>query len=88
MLLGSVVPGDETGESGNGTTPVVLDERLAALLDQIVPTALRPRLQAEGVAGLSDAERTELAIQLMRSRNKVTHTYEFVRRSDRPRKSS
>ena len=94
VLLGNVNAGDDLMESGNGaapgdtaprtstampTSPVVLDDRLAALLDQIVPAALRPRLQSAGVAGLSDAERTDLAIRLMRSRNKVTHTYELVK---------
>jgi superfamily II DNA or RNA helicase len=88
VLLGSVAAVDDLTGSGNGratgeavavTTPVVLDERLAALLNQIVPAALRPRLQAAGVAGLSDAERTDLAIQLMRTHNKVTHTYELVK---------
>jgi superfamily II DNA or RNA helicase len=60
-------------------TRVVLDERLAALLEQIVPPTMRPRLRDEGVAGLTDAERLELAIELMRGRNKVTHTYELVK---------
>jgi hypothetical protein len=88
VLLGGVAAHDDPAESGNGaavdspagsTAPVILDERLASLLEQITPPALRPRLLTEGVGGLSDAERTELAIQLMRSRNKVTHTYELVK---------
>jgi hypothetical protein len=88
VLLASVTALDDLGTLGNGSTtsdtvsptaPVILDDRLAALLDEITPADLRPRLQAEGIDGLSTEERTELAIRLMRTHNKVTHTYELVK---------
>jgi hypothetical protein len=88
LLMGNVSVADGLAEpidgmvgsdAGASSVPVVLDERLTALLDEIVLPELRPRLEAQGVAGLSDGERTELAIQLMRSHNKVTHTYELVK---------
>jgi superfamily II DNA or RNA helicase len=84
VLLGSVSATDDLAESGleasdqsNGA--VTLDERLAALLAQIVPADLGPRLAAQGLAGFSDEERLEFAIELMRARNKVTHTYELIK---------
>lgn len=88
VLLGNVAVDDQpavlgdTATAADGmmpTSPVVLDNRLTTLLDQIAPTALRSRFQTSGIAGLSDAERTDLAIHLMRMRNKVTHTYELVK---------
>jgi hypothetical protein len=41
--------------------------------------APRDRLLRDGVAILTDAERASLAIELMLSRNKVTHIYELVK---------
>ena len=43
--------------------------------------ALRDRLLREGVVGLTDAERATLTIELLLSRNKVTHIYELVKAS-------
>jgi hypothetical protein len=43
--------------------------------------ALRDRLLAAGVAGLTNAERATLTIELLLSRNKVTHIYEMVKAS-------
>jgi hypothetical protein len=58
---------------------VALDERLLALLAQVTSTALRDRIEAQGLAGLADRERMEIAIALMRRYNKVTHIFELVK---------
>jgi superfamily II DNA or RNA helicase len=91
VLLGNLAttggaPGDDGREvvgmlddAAVSSVTAGLDERLAALLDQITPDDLRPRLSASGLAGLADEERTELAIRLMHAHNKVTHTYELVK---------
>jgi hypothetical protein len=56
-----------------------LDERLWKLLNEVASPELRERIAAKGIVELSDAERTTLAIALMRRYNKVTHIYELVK---------
>jgi superfamily II DNA or RNA helicase len=68
---------EETAEA-EGTAEVV-DERLQALLDEVAPSALREKIDEEGLTRLTDAERSALAVALMEARNKVTHIYELVK---------
>jgi superfamily II DNA or RNA helicase len=56
-----------------------LDSRLQSLLDQVVPLGLRENIKADGLAGISAVERRQIAIDLMRRFNKVTHIYELVK---------
>ena len=58
---------------------VVLDERLRTLLDPLLSAELRQRIDKEGLACLTDEERSTLAISLMRRYNKVTHIFELVK---------
>ncbi len=57
----------------------VLDEHLRSLLYEITPSALKSRIKRDGLAALSEDERTEMAIELMRRFNKVTHIYEMIK---------
>ncbi len=56
-----------------------LDERLKPLLRAVVSDAEHAQIAQHGFAALSDAERTRIAIALMRRFNKVTHIYELVK---------
>jgi hypothetical protein len=58
---------------------VTLDDRLLALLDQVAPRETRERISHDGLADLSDNERRQIAIDLMRHFNKVTHIFELVK---------
>jgi hypothetical protein len=58
---------------------IVLDERLKKLLVPLVPAEFYRRIEREGLAGLSDEQRTSLAVALMRHYNKVTHIFELVK---------
>ena len=58
---------------------IALDERLLTLLAEVAPMEIQARVQKLGLASLTDAERTGLAIALMRRRNKVTHIFELVK---------
>jgi superfamily II DNA or RNA helicase len=57
----------------------VLDERLLALLNEVAEPELWKQIERDGLAALSDEQRTGLAIDLMKKRNKVTHIYELVK---------
>jgi hypothetical protein len=61
-----------------GAPAGVVDERLRALVYQVAPEDLRARIDAHGLASLSDEERSALAIALIKARNKVAHIYELV----------
>jgi hypothetical protein len=56
-----------------------VDDRIQELLEEIATPTLLPRIAQTGIAGLSEEERNELAIALMRRRNKVTHIYELLK---------
>jgi superfamily II DNA or RNA helicase len=56
-----------------------LDANLRTLLHSITPPALQPMLGEDGLDALGETQRTNLAINLMRKRNKVTHIYELVK---------
>jgi hypothetical protein len=58
---------------------VTLDDRLLTLLDQVATPELRAKVAQDGFAGLSEDERQQLAIDLMRHFNKVTHIFELVK---------
>lgn len=58
---------------------VTLDGRLHTLLTSIASAGQVERIQAHGLASLTDAERTGLAIGLMHRYNKVTHIFELVK---------
>jgi hypothetical protein len=58
---------------------IVLDERLRALLAPVLLAELGQRIDAEGLSCLSDEERNNLAVSLMRHYNKVTHIFELVK---------
>jgi hypothetical protein len=70
---------DVLEQVGRQQPGVGLDERLLALLAEAAPPDLVQRVQAEGLSALSDEERTNSAIALMRQRNKVTHIFELVK---------
>jgi hypothetical protein len=70
MLRADQPSGDDASED--------LATGLLQAIEQTAP-ALRDRLPQDGTATLSDADRTSLAIELMLSRNKVTHIYELVK---------
>lgn len=57
----------------------VLDQRLRDLLRSVAPPELQASIARQGLAGLSDEQRHELALDLMQARNKVTHIYELVK---------
>jgi hypothetical protein len=65
------------GEHQPGAT--ALDAKLQALLAEIAPAEMQARVQAGGLASLTDEERSATAIALMRRRNKVTHIFELVK---------
>jgi hypothetical protein len=56
-----------------------LDETLGGLLDSVTPPALKETVARGGIEALDEAQRTRLAVELMRRRNKVTHIYELVK---------
>jgi len=60
-------------------TEIVLDERLQALLDEVTSPEVRSRIHTQGLSCLTDGDRTEIAISLMRHFNKVTHIFELVK---------
>ncbi len=57
----------------------VLDERLSGLLEQVTSAGQYQVVQLKGLSGLSDEERLNIAIALMRHFNKVTHIFELVK---------
>jgi hypothetical protein len=56
-----------------------LDHRLNALLAEVAPAQIQAQIHAQGLSALTNAERTKLAIALMRRYNKVTHIFELVK---------
>ena len=56
-----------------------LDQRLLTLLDEVTPAELRSDIERHGLHSLSDRQRTDIAIELMRHFNKVTHIFELVK---------
>lgn len=56
-----------------------LDDKLQSLLESVTPRELKPRIDEVGIDGLDEHERTLLAVNLMRRRNKVTHIYELIK---------
>ena len=58
---------------------IVLDDRLWALLAEVTPAELQARIETGGLSGLTNEERTQIAINLMRHYNKVTHIFELVK---------
>lgn len=56
-----------------------LDQGLLSLLDQVTPAGLRSHIGHHGLRGLSNRQRTDIAIELVRHFNKVTHIYELVK---------
>ncbi|MEZ4769584.1 MAG: hypothetical protein R2844_14280 [Caldilineales bacterium] len=66
-------------ELGQQQTEVVLDRRLLALLDEVAPAEVQGRVRSRGLSSLTDEERGDIAIALMRHYNKVTHIFELVK---------
>lgn len=60
---------------------LILDQHLRLLLEEIMPTSLKDKLEQFGLEGLTSLQKQELAIALMEKRNKVTHIYELVKAS-------
>jgi superfamily II DNA or RNA helicase len=58
---------------------VVLDDRLRTLLAEVTPAGLQERIETLGLSGLTGEERTQIAVNLMRHYNKVTHIFELVK---------
>jgi hypothetical protein len=58
---------------------IVLDERLQALLVPLLSAELSQRIAIGGLSCLTDEERNNLAVSLMRHYNKVTHIVELVK---------
>jgi superfamily II DNA or RNA helicase len=56
-----------------------LDEKLLTLLYEVTTEEFSERIRYEGLSVLSDQERLDIAIALMRRYNKVTHIYELVK---------
>lgn len=56
-----------------------IDAPLQALLKEVAPPELLERINKKGLDGLDSQERNQLAIALMRRRNKVTHIYELLK---------
>ena len=56
-----------------------IDESLHSLLAEIAPPAVVREIEKHGLNSLSIEERRQLAIALMRHRNKVTHIYELLK---------
>jgi hypothetical protein len=69
----------DTGLDAQLPRDVVLNEGLLALLAEVAPRELHARVQAQGLTDLTDAERTRIAIALMRHYNKVTHIFELLK---------
>jgi hypothetical protein len=57
----------------------VLDDRLRALLAEVTPAKLQARIETRGLSSLTGEERSQIAINLMRHHNKVTHIFELVK---------
>ncbi len=70
---------DVLGQVEQQQGEIVLDDRLKALLAEVTEAELYGRVQARGLSSLTDEERTEVAIALMRHYNKVTHIFELVK---------
>lgn len=70
---------DVLEQVGRQPTGAGLDEPLLALLAEVAPPDQVQRVEAGGLSSLSDEERSNSAIALMRQRNKVTHIYELVK---------
>jgi hypothetical protein len=66
-------------QAGRRQAGARLDPALQRLLEQVVPADLAATIEARGLSRLSDAERTRIAIALMRRYNKVTHIVELVK---------
>jgi superfamily II DNA or RNA helicase len=58
---------------------IALDAQLLALLAGVVSEEQAAAIQAQGLSHLTEAERTQIAIALMRRYNKVTHIFELVK---------
>jgi superfamily II DNA or RNA helicase len=58
---------------------LVLDDNLQELLDSVVSPEQQERIAAAGLASFGASERQSLAVDLLLSRNKVTHVYEMVK---------
>jgi superfamily II DNA or RNA helicase len=56
-----------------------VDARIRALLEEIATPDLLRRIEEKGINSLAVEERNQLAITLMRHRNKVTHIYELLK---------
>lgn len=70
---------DILGHIDQGQAEGILDDRLHALLAGITPEEMHARIRSQGLSGLTDEERIDLAIALMRRHNKVTHIFELVK---------
>jgi superfamily II DNA or RNA helicase len=58
---------------------IELDARLQALLAGVVSDEQAAAIQTQGLSQLTQAERTQIAVALMRRYNKVTHIFELVK---------
>ena len=70
----------------HGSRASTLDDRLWALLETVAPAGLVARARANGLAALAADERKAVAVALMRRYNKVTHIFELVKATVRPRR--
>ena len=68
---------DEVSQAGEHKEQV--DARIQELLEEIATPDMLERIERKGIESLSDEERNQLAIALMRHRNKVTHIYELLK---------
>jgi superfamily II DNA or RNA helicase len=66
-------------QTQRGAKAPVLDDKLQALLNEAAPRGLRAKVKRGGIEALSEEERTEIAIALMRHFNKVTHIFELIK---------
>jgi hypothetical protein len=66
-------------EVREAATQPTLDDALQRILDQVVSPEMKARIAQGGVTILTDAERTDIAVALMRRFNKITHIYELVK---------
>jgi superfamily II DNA or RNA helicase/DNA-binding transcriptional ArsR family regulator len=56
-----------------------IDAPIQALLEEVAPREILERVDGRGLDKLDSQERRQLAIALMRQRNKVTHIYELLK---------
>ncbi len=68
---------DEVTKAGEHQDQI--DARLQSLLEDVTSPAMLNRIRQNGIDSLSEKERYDLAIALMRHRNKVTHIYELLK---------